>query len=366
MGFCLTLDVLPTRRSFGAILEANRGHGPGFDFMRLALALCVVLFHAFQLSYGRDWNEGLFVGPIMLIVPAFFALSGFLVTGSMVRNPDVKGFLVLRGLRILPALGVEITLSALILGPIVTSVPLAEYVADPRFVRYFTNAIGVIRFALPGVFETNPVAMTVNGQLWTVPSELHCYMALALAMLLRISAQRWAMLALFLVAASAECFLALLPGRHYTLQVLNSPEMLVLCFVCGNVFYLWKDRIPADIRLFAASIVAYMACVFLVPALGLLVGSLAASYFTVYLGMQRIPRVPVLMAGDYSYGIYLYSFPIQQTVVWLLPDERQWFVNLAISAPLAILFAAASWHYVEKPCLRLRRRLTTPFVRASA
>ena len=164
-------------------MQQHRGVGPGFDFMRLALALSVVMFHCFQVSYGRNWSAGLFEAPIMLIVPAFFALSGFLVTGSMVRNNSVKNFLLFRALRIIPALGAEIALSALVLGPLITSVPLSAYFTDPMFAHYFTNLVGVMRYTLPGVFLDNPLAGIVNGQLWTVPSELHCYIALAIAMI---------------------------------------------------------------------------------------------------------------------------------------------------------------------------------------
>ncbi len=338
-------------------MAEHRGVGPGFDFVRLALALSVVTFHGFQLSYGRNWSEGPFLAPVMLIVPAFFALSGFLVAGSMLRNSSVRNFLVFRSLRIVPALGAEIALSALILGPLVTEAPLSAYFSDPLFVDYFTNVIGIIRYRLPGVFLGNPLSGVVNGQLWTVPSELHCYVVLAVLMVLRLSSRPRLMLGIFLLLAVAECLTALLPNHHYTFKVLNSQELLVLCFLCGVVFQLWKDRVPSSRLLFGASIVAYVAVVCWLPALSFILGSVSATYFVVYLGMQRIPRIPVLMDGDYSYGIYLYSFPIQQTVIWACPDWRTWYFNLLVSVPLTILFAAGSWHWLEKPVLSLRKRL---------
>ena len=165
------------------------------------------------------------------------------------------------------------------------------------------------------------------------------------------------MLGIFLLLSVAECGTALLPGHHYTARVLNSGEMLLLCFLCGNIFYLWKDTIPSSAILFAASALAYVAVTLWLPALCFILGSVAATYFIVYLGMQRIPRVPLLMAGDYSYGIYLYSFPIQQAVTWGFPDQRTWSFNLLVSAPLTILFAAGSWHWLEKPTLALRKRI---------
>jgi peptidoglycan/LPS O-acetylase OafA/YrhL len=347
-------------RTFGSIMDQNRGVGPGFDFLRLALALSVVTWHSFQLSYGRAYSDALpeFAQLLSLfIVPSFFALSGYLVAGSMVRVKSVKVFLALRALRILPALAVEITLSALILGPIVTTLSIPQYISEPKFLLYFTNALGIIRYQLPGVFLSNPLPDVVNGQLWTVPSELHCYIALAILMLTRISSSRVLMLLAFALLATAECFTGLLPNHHYTMNVLNSPEMLVLSFLCGNVMFLCRDRIPSRLSLFFGAFAGYFVISYFVPALTFLAGALAITYATVFIGMQRVPRIPVLMRGDYSYGIYLYAFPLQQTVAWALPGLREWYFSLLVAGPLAVSFAMASWHFLEKPALSLKRHL---------
>jgi peptidoglycan/LPS O-acetylase OafA/YrhL len=329
-------------------MRENDGAGPGFDAVRLALALSVVLWHSRQISYGR----GTIWLPVYMIVPAFFALSGFLVAGSMVRVKNVFVFLALRGLRILPALMVEITLSALILGPLVTSLPLARYVADPEFAHYFTNVVGIIRYRLPGVFVDNPLPGIVNGQLWTVPGELHCYIALAILMVTRMATKSWLMMGVFVVLATAECLTSLLPRHHYTSSVLNSQEMLVLCFLCGNVAYLWRDHIVWDGRVFVLAIAVFFLTGAYAPTLAFLFGTVGACYFVVYLGLCRLPRPG---GGDYSYGIYLYSFPLQQAVAYVFPALREWYFNLLLAGPLVVLFAMLSWHNVEKPALRIKR-----------
>lgn len=353
-------------RTFGSIMADHQGVGPGFDLTRLGLATSVMIFHCFQLSYGRNWSAGPFEAPVMLLVPGFFALSGFLVTGSMARNANVRNFLIFRTLRIVPALTGVTVLSAFVLGPLVTTRPLSAYFADPTFAHYFTNIIAIIRYGLPGVFPDNPLAGIVNGQLWTVPSELHCYTALAVLALLRLSLRPIWMLCLFLFLSTAECATAFLPHHHYTARVLNSEEMLVMCFLCGNVFYLWRDKIPASKLLFGLSVTAYVAVTFWIPTLGFILGSAAATYFVVYLGTRRPPRIPLLMTGDYSYGIYLYSFPIQQAVAWGFPDQRTWYFNLLVNAPVTLLFAALSWHWLERPALSLRKRLAPRALLVSA
>jgi peptidoglycan/LPS O-acetylase OafA/YrhL len=72
--------------------------------------------------------------------------------------------------------------------------------------------------------------------------------------------------------------------------------------------------------------------------------------------MLKIPRLPLLQNGDYSYGIYLFNFPIQQSLVHWFPALREWWMLLLVATPLTILFAAASWHWIEKPSLKLKNR----------
>jgi peptidoglycan/LPS O-acetylase OafA/YrhL len=72
--------------------------------------------------------------------------------------------------------------------------------------------------------------------------------------------------------------------------------------------------------------------------------------------MQKFPRTRLIESGDYSYGIYLYGFPIQQTLVHLFPIFREaWPLLFLVGAPLTLAFAAVSWHFIEKPTLSLKR-----------
>ena len=147
-----------------------------------------MLYHTVGVSYGVEAQIAADLGrwrPVLTsFVPMFFALSGFLVAGSLERSKTLGVFLGLRALRIAPALVCEVLLSALILGPALTLLPLHDYFSDPQFYQYFLNIFGDIHYQLPGLFLSNPLPQTVNGQLWTVPFELGCYIFLtALAIL---------------------------------------------------------------------------------------------------------------------------------------------------------------------------------------
>jgi hypothetical protein len=133
------------------IASANRP--AGFDYLRLLLASSVIATHSLALTL-TDFHR---LRPLAaLILPMFFALSGFLVCGSLVRCRTLGTFLALRVLRLFPALVVETVLSALVIGPVFTSLPLNSYFEDPSFLGYFTSLVGVVKYKLPGVFTTNP------------------------------------------------------------------------------------------------------------------------------------------------------------------------------------------------------------------
>jgi peptidoglycan/LPS O-acetylase OafA/YrhL len=84
------------------------------------------------------------------------------------------------------------------------------------------------------------------------------------------------------------------------------------------------------------------------------------TYLMIWVGMQPLPKVSFLQQGDYSYGLYLYAYPVQQMVAQLLPWSHEWWLNFAISTPIALGIAMLSWHLVEKPALTLKRFVVAP------
>jgi peptidoglycan/LPS O-acetylase OafA/YrhL len=86
---------------------------------------------------------------------------------------------------------------------------------------------------------------------------------------------------------------------------------------------------------------------------------LPIAYVTVFLGLCDPPRSFFVLGADYSYGMYLYGFPIQQTVSALLPHARIWYINLVLSVILSACFAAFSWHLIEKPILGRKKGAVT-------
>jgi peptidoglycan/LPS O-acetylase OafA/YrhL len=273
-------------------MEKGNGFTAGFDYLRIGLAIAVLVWHSFILSTGsgalyRTAWSGPFRFLLAIILPMFFALSGFLVAGSLERT-RVHQFVVLRALRLIPALAVEVTLSGLLLGAFFTTLPLGRYLTSPELISYFGNIVGLVRFTLPGVFEHNPAGAVVNSQLWTIPFELECYAVLLfVAAVLRDRRAFVALVVLLSLVATALAFFLdpvspfqPIPGRA-----------LVVSFLAGVCLHLYRDKIPCS------------------PAVGML-AALAAAV------LLQIPNT-----------CYLAAFPVAYLTVWVGSCARRKFLS---------------------------------------
>ncbi len=343
-------------------LTGNRSSG--FDYLRICLAVAVVGAHSTGVSYGRAMDIAMWNGPQRMldhmVLPMFFALSGFLVAGSLGRCPTLVSFYGLRILRIVPALAVEVVLSALVFGPILSSWTARAYFAAPEFRAYFLNMVGYIHYLLPGVFERNPTPYIVNAQLWTVPFELQCYLALGALAIVGIMKDRRILLAAVLVGQALWAWEAVRRG-HVGAGNGASGALLILCFLVGVLAYLYRDEVPLTLPLFCVSVA--LCIVLLSLPHGTYYVPVPATYATVYVGLLNPRRVPYLFSGDYWYGVYLYGYPIQQVFASFGPWSRHWWLNILVCLPAAFAVAYVSWNMVEKPTLGLRRHL--PKVEAS-
>jgi peptidoglycan/LPS O-acetylase OafA/YrhL len=343
--------------------------GPGFDCLRILLAASILCWHSWFVVYGNNALEHRAVTwlPGYAILVMFFGLSGFLITASALRL-SVKDFVINRALRIVPALAVDVIVWALVLGPIFSKATWRQYYADPFTYKYFTNIVGVINFYLPGVFAFNP-EHAVNYSLWTVPFEIGCYALMACLMVFGLLRKpRFALgLAIgFGLASLVALDLKLewdFSSTISDLLFLDRGSRLFAAFLAGVVAYLYRHRIPYSRKLLGASMAA---CLFVdlfrpadwlsLPVLNSIL-VLPLVYVTLYLGVTKVTTPSFLRRGDYSYGVYLYAFPVQQAVYVLVPFKNI-LVQMAISLAAVLIFAMVSWHLVERPILALRRHFS--------
>ena len=360
----------PNAETIGNRIDRTGGLTTGFDYLRIGLSVAVLSWHSVGTSHGTAVNSEIMAGPIgglvRAILPMFFALSGFLVCGSLFRSKSLVVFAMHRALRLVPALAVEILLSAFILGPLLTAWSLSAYFADGEFWTYFLNIVGEIHFRLPGLFLDNPFTGIVNRSLWTIPSELRCYLVLLGVGAIGLVRRRVALT--LLIGAGWAGYLAagytLGFARHWHEDLYTPGHVLVLSFLVGNLLYIWRDKVRLNRTLLAGSVLASAVALSL-PELAIY-APLPVAYVTVYLGLTSPRKVPILMDGDYSYGLYLFAFPIQQSYSHLFPGGRFWWANILVALPASLIYAHFSWTFIEKPVLGHRKRLTALVERALA
>ncbi|MBP6644343.1 MAG: acyltransferase [Burkholderiaceae bacterium] len=324
-----------------------------FDGIRLIAAMAVVVSHQHTLTGRSSPNLG--VGDLgYLGVLVFFAVSGFLVMESWVRQAGPGLFLRNRLLRIWPGLAVSVLFMAFLVGPLATQLSLAEYFTHPDFFKFFKILYLDSLQVLPGVFVTLPYPNTVNGSLWTVPVEFKCY--LLLAGLGTLNLFRNKLLGVATLSATGG-FLLLVHGDQFDL---HAPERrqgteFSLVFLLGALMALTRPVwISRKATACAGFLIAAASLIFVnltLHAVLLLFGGVS-----VLLGTARLPVLSNLgKYGDFSYGIYIYAFPIQQLFIYWGLLTLPFVTGLALTLIAVLLLAMVSWHHIEKPALEMKR-----------
>ena len=319
------------RQTIASRLEQTGGRSSGFDYLRIGLSVSVISWHTIIVCYGADAETPFWMGPLRpllyFILPSFFALSGFLVAGSLFRN-RIPAFLTLRAIRIFPALFCEVVISAIIIGPALTAFSLRDYFSDLKFVSYFLNIIGRIQYRLPGLFLNNPFPDNVNLQLWTIPYELECYIVITALAAFGITRRPRLFAFVFILLMAVLCASRWVSSAPPV--VAPSGRLCLLSFLGGVLLYIWRDRVPFSWQTVILA-GAYLWLTLSIHGTEYL-AALPIAYATVWLGLQDPKKLFFIAGADYSYGMYLYGFPIQQAVAHLLPEHRFWYVNLPLSA----------------------------------
>ncbi|HZQ60195.1 MAG TPA: acyltransferase [Casimicrobiaceae bacterium] len=356
----------------GEAARAGSGHsGNNLDLVRFVAASLVLVSHSYTLT-GRGGEPSLFAYETLggLAVAVFFIISGFLVTASWQRSPGLLAFVRNRALRIMPALIGVVTLCALVLGPVFSPLSLKEYYAHPQTRDYFLNlTFAQLNYSLPAVFAHNPFPHVVNGSLWTLPIEVTMYAVLALLGVLRLVDRK---VVTVLVIALAAIWFGLGPGRldamtPYLPAVLPAAPTahLALWFFSGSALWLWRDHIayrtPVALALLA------LAWIVQGGSVGHAVLHVALPYALLWFAQVDVRQLGAFgRHGDFSYGIYLYAFPVQQAfasvgaAAWPLP------VYVAACFVVTLACAVASWKLIEAPALRAKRRTNTSRAAAEA
>jgi len=344
------------RRDLASTLERGNNN---FDLIRLAAALAVMVGHSFGVTGSHEMETMLRLTHKesfgSLAVYGFFLISGMLVTASYVKQGSPGRYAALRFLRIYPGALVCAAFIGLVVAPIFTSMPLVDYFSSDETRRWLVRnltLIGGVGGRLPEVFSKNPAPGFVNPTAWTLPIELECYAIVLMVGLSGLIRTRLGMSFAMTVVGTVFVYFALHPPKHITLGGFFAIPLAysfypVPFFLLGMLLYVFRSQVKLHWLPALTMLIAYI--LFRENRWGYLLLYPAFVY-----GLLWLASVPLLRClkprHDYSYGIYLYGFVVQQAVTDLCPGLDHG-ASLVVAIPLAVVLAALSWHMVEQPCL---------------
>lgn len=330
------------------------GRDNNLNLIRIIAASAVLVSHAYPITLGPGVAE-----PLMSLtgntlghfaVAVFFCISGLLISRSFDRKNSYEQFIAARVLRLFPALLVALFFTVLF-GAFFTRLPIGDYLRSVETLTYVPRnlSLAFLQFPLPGVFEVNPYGPAINGSLWTLFYEVLCYcVVLGIGALGLLRQPR--------LYAVLICFLAIAYYLNLDFVPKGAIEYrahqmfdLAFPFGLGSAFYVWRERIIVTLP-----VAMFLWCC-VVPFVGTehfyAAMTIPLCYTTIW--VAYIPKGFLLkynILGDFSYGTYIYAFPVQQAAVYLSPGQSP-LENMAYSMPVTLLLSVLSWYIIEKKAL---------------
>lgn len=347
------------------LAELATGRDNNFNLIRFIAASLVLYSHSYPLAMGYGYPEplGASLGTSWgsIAVDVFFVASGFFIAASFDLKKSFKSFVAARVLRIYPALIVTTLLTVFVLGPIFTNMSLLGYFSDYHWFQYLIKnslIITGIEYNLPGVFVNNPYPQAVNGSLWTLPYEIKMYFLLVLffslfSFIKRKSNTSWNVSKTFFITLTSFA-LALHLNNHFLGFYTGQSLKLFTMFFMGSCFYFLQDKIVINSKI-GLTLIAVLLVASINKDIFFATYTLFLAYIVFYLAY--IPKGLIRkfnVFGDYSYGIYIYAFPIQQVIASLWPNCSI-FEMMGLSFIFTVIAAYISWHLVEERSLNLKR-----------
>lgn len=348
-----------------------------FDLMRFILATFVIYTHSFPLFYGSSspgdklarWTNGqLDMG--VVAVSGFFVISGFLITQSILNSSNYFTYIIKRVLRIFPAFFVSLLLVALLVGPIVSDLDLysyyfKDYVNGPlNFIvkNIFLNITGY-SWVIHDVFSGNPFPSGINGSMWTLKHEFAAYLLLIpLSFFYFLKYRKLLLLFTFGVLVLAIlniqnnfALVNLVGSKWWVLSdnEYSSAIKYLYYFLAGSLIFLYKDRIYFSPRFILLAILVLIIA--------------SKLFFLKYVLLFILPYMIISISicfsssfmkkyGDFSYGLYIYAFPVQQLIAHLFIGNLNVKGYFLLSFLITLAISVLSWKYIEKPILSLKHK----------
>lgn len=356
-------------------LLISSARGNNFDAIRFLLASSVILCHSYVICLG--YERFLETEPFMVLsqkqislgsfaVDIFFIISGFLVAKSFENSSGSFEYLKKRVLRIFPGFIIAMVGSFLVVGFIGSGKSFNfsgffSYIDSLQLKRELIHILTLQKPFQREFFNGLPEP-GLNDSVWTIHYEFISYLLLPVLAIAGLFRKKTTILVVFIL-----CYLLLFLQTWGIIFPYNDQARTLIIdnpyyyprfftyFLSGTCFYIYRDVIKRNHILALVSFVAvalsftWIRCVDQVLPV-------AGTYFLFYAAYHPTVKLNNFAKyGDFSYGIYLYGWPVQMVVMYYLKDSINPYVLFLVAFPLATLLAFLSWHLIEQPFLRLKR-----------
>jgi peptidoglycan/LPS O-acetylase OafA/YrhL len=347
------------RRTLGQAFDPRAN---ALNAWRLGLALAVIVWHSWVLTGHHLPPFAIHQFATQDFVDGFFAISGFLIPASWLGNPRLRDYVLARGLRILPGMWVCLVVTAFVIAPIGVAIQggsAAKLLSSGGPLRFVVrnSAVAYVQFDIAGTPSGVPVPGVWNGSLWTLQYEVLFYIAVGVLGVVGLLGRRWIFPVAFAVVlvwtALASC-----PFDGGT--VAQRIARLAAMFLAGALMHRFRDVIPARWSLVAVSAGIVLAANLLPDYRP--VAAIPLAYAVIVSG-ALIHNKRLNLRTDLSYGTYVYACPIQQVLVICGLGTMNVTLFAVVSVVATLPFAALSWFLIEKPAMRLKKRITRKRVR---
>lgn len=339
-----------------------------FDFIRLFAAFSVMVIHAVHhLDMQFLWfskEKGIWFGDG---IEVFFIMSGLLVyksyTRSIETNQPLKNYYKNRFLRIAPAIYAYVVAITFIL-LMLRAISFNE-LFSAGFMAWFASNLFLIPVYHPLLYSDIGVGV-MNGSLWTIPVEFGFYIVIPFIFLaqqkigfkktLGVLMILWSLSFLLLSELNSESLPAKLFGVSFF------PYLLF--FSLGIFWGRYWTKIPQNKIYAILSLIVYIVVHYNFIDLGdgifeTLVWSIPLSYLVIWFGFKGSSLFnKVTKIGDISFGVYIWHMVVINLFLFLgLPEKTEgWNDTLVLSLVFVVTIAIAlmSWHFIEKPALKLK------------
>ncbi|WP_131746282.1 acyltransferase [Frankia sp. Cppng1_Ct_nod] len=357
----------PSRRPRKSTVATGFGPDNSLNFLRLILAMVVMTSHGWSLGEFGLLRLGHY-DVSALAVDGFFVISGFLVTRSNARMGSTTRFLWHRFLRIYPAFWVCLVVVAGFFAPLgwlhahgslhgfmsARHGPLQYIVGNSTLhIKFYDVAGTPVGGSLPAKYSTQPGAW--NGALWSLWWELLCYLGIAVLGLVGVLQRRRSVVVLLtaimwaalVVHRLAPDFASGLLGSSFADGTLRLGPL----FLSGSFFFLYGNRVPVSGWLAAVAALLVTGSMFLAEPH--LIMPVPLAYLCLWLGI-RLPFHRIGAKNDLSYGLYIYSSPMQQLMALYGVQYHGALVYFSLFTAGSVALATASWFAIERHALRMK------------